>query len=288
MKSLDWTDLQYVIQVARSGSLSAAARELGVTHSTVLRRVSAFEQRTKVQIFERDAKGYQLSPSGRSLLKELDDVAPLMERINNRFGDFNSQLEGALSFTTTNGLFNHFLKPHVLQFARSYPGIHLELQITDEVKSLGHLECDIAVRPLFSSMDGFFGGKIGEVRFHIYGHRNIAENFSDKSMFESAPWVVYSGSLGSSLIGQTLTTKVKKVQHIISVNTLEAATSSVESGLGLGLIPEHLASKNPDLVRISQGDPILSNPIYILARKELQSSRRINAFINYIQNKTTI
>lgn len=288
MINLDWKDLQYVIYVAKTGSLSAAARELGVTHTTVLRRISAFEQRTKVQIFEKDSKGYVLSHNGRSLLKDLEDVAPVMERINNRFGDFNTQLEGELSITTTNGLFNNFLKTSIFQFARFYPGIHLDLQISDELKNLGHLESDIAVRPFSSSMDGLFGAKIGEVRFHVYANRDIATNLNAESMFETTPWIGYSGSLTNSKIGQILTSKVSKAQYMISVNTLEAAALAIESGMGIGLIPEHLAASNQHLVKVSQGDPIFVNPIYVLARKELQSSRRINAFINFMQKKPMI
>jgi DNA-binding transcriptional LysR family regulator len=66
-----WDDLRYVLAVAEQGTLSGAARSLGVNHSTVLRRVSSFEEKKGVQVFERTGTGYILTPESRHLLTAL-------------------------------------------------------------------------------------------------------------------------------------------------------------------------------------------------------------------------
>lgn len=282
MNKFDWTDFQCVVCVARTGSLSAAARELGVNHSTVLRRVSAFEQATKVQLFFRDSSGYALSQHGRALLQNIDQFEGAMKRLQLQFSDYDTQLEGALCVTTTHGLFNSRLKGSLFQFARSFPGIKLDLQISDDIKNLAHLESDVAIRPIEEIADGFFGARIGSVIFHVYAHRDLARGLNAKDVFKEKYWIGYSGVLASGLIGQLLANKISEAQTTLKVSSIDAAFEAVKDGVGIAILPEHLVRESHQLIRMSKGDPILERPIHIIARKELQTSRRVNTFINFM------
>ena len=287
MNKLDWTDVQFVICVARTGSLSAAARELGVNHSTVLRRVSAFEQAIKVQLFVRDSKGYRLSQHGRILLQDIENFESTMKSLELRFSDYDTQLEGSLCITTTNGLFSSRLKTSIFKFARSFPGIKLDLQISDEIKNLAHLESDIAIRPTEAIPDGFFGEKIGSVHFHAYAHRELAIKINSRKLFSEKSWIAYSGTTGNSLLGQLLASKITENQQMIRVSSFEAAFEAAKEGIGIALLPERLAWGDKQLVKVSQGDPLFTRPVHIIARKELQTSRRVNAFINFMSKMAT-
>jgi DNA-binding transcriptional LysR family regulator len=282
VNKFDWTDFQCVVCVARTGSLSAAARELGVNHSTVLRRVSAFEQTTKVQLFFRDSTGYRLSQHGRALLQDIDGFESAMKGLQLRFNDYDTQLEGVLCVTTTHGLFNSRLKGSLFQFARTFPGIKLDLQISDDIKNLAHLESDVAIRPTEEIPDGFFGAHIGKVVFHVYAHKDLARILNEKDAFKEKYWIGYSGPLSSGLLGQLLTNKISEAQQTLKVSSIDAAFEAAKDGVGIALLPEHLVRGNSQLVRISKGNPILERPIHIIARKELQTSRRINTFINFM------
>lgn len=282
MTKFDWTDFQSVVCVARTGSLSAAARELGVNHSTVLRRVSAFEQTTKVQLFFRDSNGYRLSQHGRALLQNIDQFEVAMKRLQLQFSDYDAQLEGALCVTTTHGLFNSRLKGSLFQFARSFPSIKLDLQISDDIKNLAHLESDVAIRPIEEIPDGYFGARIGSVIFHVYAHRELARVLNAKDVFKEKYWIGYSGVLASGLLGQLLSNKVSEAQQTLKVSSVDAGFEAAKDGVGIALLPEHLVRGSNQLVRVSNGDPILERPIHIIARKELQTSRRVNTFINFM------
>ena len=77
MAGLEWDDLRYVLAVANAGSLAGAARSLGVNHTTVLRRVSAFEKRMGLRLFERLPTGYVLTAGGEELIaaaRHLEDT----------------------------------------------------------------------------------------------------------------------------------------------------------------------------------------------------------------------
>lgn len=287
MSKLDWTDLSYVICVARTGSLSATARELGVNHSTVLRRITAFEQRAKVQLFIRDAKGYRLSAHGQSLLKDLEPLSEMMDHIALRFRDYDTELEGKLSVTTTVGLFQNRFKDAIFRFTRSYPGIRLELLVSDDVKNLGHLESDIALRPTDQIADGYFGEKLCEVAFHIYGQRDLLASLHSTDPFTCKPWVGLTGTMADGRLGQMLAQKVDDEQVALRANSLESVGAAVEAGIGLGILPTYIAERNPDLVQVSQGGPVFVSPVFSIVRKELQTSRRVNAFMNFIAKNLT-
>ncbi|MEJ2029914.1 MAG: LysR family transcriptional regulator, partial [Maritimibacter sp.] len=70
----DWDDIRFVLAVAREGTLSGAARLLGVNHATVLRRVNGFENRLGVTVFDRTARGYRLAPHRENLLNAMQDM----------------------------------------------------------------------------------------------------------------------------------------------------------------------------------------------------------------------
>lgn len=74
MHKMRWDDLQFVHEVATHGSLSAAARSLGVNHATVLRRITALEDRFEIRLFERPPGGCRLTPEGRELLSPLQMI----------------------------------------------------------------------------------------------------------------------------------------------------------------------------------------------------------------------
>jgi DNA-binding transcriptional LysR family regulator len=69
-----WDDLRYFLAVARSGSLSGAARELGVNHSTVLRRIHSYEERQGVRLFERLPTGYALTQAAENIYPHALDI----------------------------------------------------------------------------------------------------------------------------------------------------------------------------------------------------------------------
>jgi DNA-binding transcriptional LysR family regulator len=83
MHRIDWDDLRYVLAVAEHGSLAAGARALGVNHTTVLRRINAFESAQAVRLFERLPTGYALTAGGEELLaaaRQMGDVAAMLQR----------------------------------------------------------------------------------------------------------------------------------------------------------------------------------------------------------------
>src|SRR5690606_24578589 len=127
MASFDWDELRYVLAVAESGSLAGAARALGVNHTTVLRRVGAFEKKLGLRIFDRLPTGYALTAGGEQLVeaaRQIDDTVTALER---RLVGQDLRLSGTVRVTSTDTLMGSILPEILAEFRHQHPGIELEL-----------------------------------------------------------------------------------------------------------------------------------------------------------------
>jgi DNA-binding transcriptional LysR family regulator len=147
MTQLEWDDLRYVLAVATSGSLAGAARNLGVNHTTVLRRIGAFEQRLGLRLFERLPTGYVLTAGGEELItaaRHIDDTVTALER---KLAGQDLRLSGVLRITTTDTLMGSILPEILAEFRDSHPGIAIEVAISNLMFNLTRRDADVAIRP---------------------------------------------------------------------------------------------------------------------------------------------
>ena len=118
----NWDDLRLFLAVARAGTLSGAAREIGVNHSTVFRRIGAFEDTLGVRLFDRLPNGYALTAAGEemheSALRVEEEIAALDRRVTGQ----DLRLSGMVRITTVDMLAQGLLPRHLLAFRRAYPG----------------------------------------------------------------------------------------------------------------------------------------------------------------------
>ncbi|MCR6631104.1 MAG: LysR family transcriptional regulator [Magnetospirillum sp.] len=167
-----WDDLRVVLAVARTGSLSAAARELAVNHSTVLRRVAAFETGTGVAMFLRQANAYLLTPAGEEMVAaalRMDDEfnAGLL-----RILGMDGRPSGTVKVTTVDTIAHHVLPSHLEAFERAHPEISVAIDVSETPCDLGRGEADVAIRCLTSTPsppDNLVGRPISGIAFAAYG-----------------------------------------------------------------------------------------------------------------------
>ncbi|WP_222411057.1 LysR family transcriptional regulator [Rhizobium leguminosarum] len=147
-RHLDWNDLRCVLAVAEHGGLAAAARALGVNHTTVLRRVNAFEEAQGLRLFERLPTGYLLTPGGEELLASVRQISSLVTDLERRLTGRDLRLEGVLRVATTDTLASSILLRHLAAFRVRYPDIVVELAVGNLPVDLVHHDVDAAIRPM--------------------------------------------------------------------------------------------------------------------------------------------
>jgi DNA-binding transcriptional LysR family regulator len=180
---MEWGDVRYFLVLARSGSLSAAARELSVEHTTIARRVAGLEASLGVRLFDRLSRGWRLTSEGR----ELVGAAETLEREANAFELRSRGTTAALVPVRVSAppvLVTHLFMPHLSAFTQREPSIALELVADRRGAKLHRGEADIAVRIGPADVSpGMIVRALGVVGFGLYGTRQIVRRKASEQVF---------------------------------------------------------------------------------------------------------
>lgn len=282
MHNIDWSDLQYVLAVARTGSLAAAARALGVSHSTVLRRLERFEEAHGARLFARHRSGYRLLPEHGALASDLAEVAAQTDRIMRRLSGTEAGFAGEVRLTTTDSLAVGVMGRHMARFRSAFPDVVPRLTVTNNRLDLGRMDADIVVRPAPRLADGFVGRQVAELGFRVYG---AVEDLAGKGPVRPGdhPWIGPDGVLGRSPIGTWMAREVPQGNIVQSVDSFVVMARLVARGIGLAMLPCCLGDTDRALRRVAGIDDRLVTGVWVAAHADRAAVPRIAAFLAHLQ-----
>jgi DNA-binding transcriptional LysR family regulator len=284
----DWNELRLVLALHRSGSLTAAARLLGVDHSTSFRRLKALETRLGVRLFERLPGGtYRATAAGERMAagaERMEDEALALDR------DITGQdrrLSGRLRVTSSETLAFGRLTSHLATFRQAHPGIVVELAISNRVLNLSRREADIALRPIRPKEGDLWGRKLCGVAWTLYatpayldahgGSISRPEEVERHALIgweETTPGIQAADWLAERAPAQAFVYRTSSL-----VNQLSAATA----GIGLALLPCYLGDRESVLVRaLAQPLTTLAGELWIVTHVDLKGTARVRAFFDVV------
>lgn len=272
----DWDDLRLFLAVARAGSLSGAARALGVTHSTVFRRIGAFEQRLGVRLFDRLPGGYALTAAGEemraSVLRIEDEVAALARKVVGQ----DQRPGGTIRITTTDMLAVGVLPRHLAAFRTRWPGIEIEVIIADTVFDLTRREADVALRIGNPAQETLVGRRVGRLGFAVYGPAG-AQRPGDPARDD---WVGYGTAHGP--LSRNLMRWWPGMRQVLRTNSINAAHATARAGIGLAALPCAIADPDPALARVASLPQDFALDLWLLTHADLRHTARIRIFMDFM------
>jgi DNA-binding transcriptional LysR family regulator len=278
---MDWDDYQYFLAVAGSGSVSAAARRLGQSHSTVLRRLDKLETALDVRLFERFQTGYVLTASGEELQALLAPIGEGMQDIERKLAGQDAALQGTIRVTTTDTLLAVLL-PVLSDFRARYPGIQLQITVNNSFLNLSKRDADVAIRPSNTPPDNLVGRKAGTLRTAPYASTAYLGGRSPGGAWSDHEWIAPDDSLAHLRQARWLREHVPADKVAASVDSLLGMVAAVEAGLGAGMLLCLLADARPGLVRLAEPDPALDTDVWILTHPDLRRVQRIRVFTAFV------
>jgi len=281
MHKLDWSDLQYILAVAQQGSLAGAARALNVNHSTVLRRINAFEQSHGVRLFERQRTGYRLTGEGQQLLEAAQDVETVVDSLERKIAGKDLRLAGAIRLTTTDSFLFDLLKPHLASFQKAYPDIVLNVTVTNHVLNLTRRDADVAIRPGRAIPAPLVGAKISDLNFALYASPAYWCDHNHLDV-KTLSWLGVDDVLSDAPPGRWLRTNIANEQIIYTADTFMALRHAAEEGVGITILPCFLGDASERLVRASDVLEPCRNGLWILTHKDLMQTARIKTFTEFM------
>lgn len=280
---MDWDDCQYFLAVAAEGSVSAAARRMDQSHSTVIRRLDKLERALDVRLFERFQSGYMLTATGEELLALLGPINEGMQDVARKIGGRNAALQGSIRVTTTDTLLDTLVLPAVGKFRLAYPGIRIQLTIDNRFVNLSRRDADVAVRPSNAPPDNLIGRRAGRLQTAPYAARQYLDRRTGKDDdWASHDWVAPDESLGHLRQAAWLRHHVPAERQVVSVDSLLGMVGVVQAGIGAGMLLSLLAEQRTGLIRLAPPDPALDTDVWILSHPDLRRVKRIRAFTDFM------
>ncbi|MEM7020729.1 MAG: LysR family transcriptional regulator, partial [Pseudomonadota bacterium] len=163
LSQIDWDDLRFFLAVARTGTVTGAARRLSVNHSTVTRRITAFEKKVGVRLFERLSTGYVTTPAGEDVLNHAERMETEFNAMERHIAGRDDKLGGPLCVTAPATLINNLFMPHIARFIEIYPDIELQLMASYENINLNRREADIAIRITNNPSENLVGRRLSHI-----------------------------------------------------------------------------------------------------------------------------
>jgi DNA-binding transcriptional LysR family regulator len=229
----NWDDLRTVAALVRGGTLAAAGFELGVTYTTVARRIARAEAALGLTLFERLADGYHPTEAARLVAEHASAMQGSADALLRQLAGRDPGLRGALVVTAPQLLIAHLLSPVLRDFTQAHPQVALEVKATNDLLDLTRREADLAIRVSRAPGDTLKGLRLAEQQTASFASEPWAERIA------AAPegpidWIVYAGYDG---LPEGIAARYPGAHVAYSFDDMVAMGGAAAAGLGVVRMP---------------------------------------------------
>jgi DNA-binding transcriptional LysR family regulator len=280
-----WDHVQFFLAVVEGGSIGAAARALGVNHSTVLRHLAALEAALEVRLFDRLQRGYALTPAGEAYARSLAGMPDLLGEAQRGLHGRDVALSGAVRLTAPDTLLHGLLLPHLAAFRAAHPAICLELVVDNDYLSLSQREADVAVRGAARAPEKLVGRRVGTVRSAVYASSRYLRSLGRNAGEAQWRWIVPDASLAHLASARWLQQHVPESRIALRSNSLMAVADAVTQGLGVGWVLQPLAAGRRELKLMKEPIAAMDTPLWVLSHPSLRRVARVAALARFLTER---
>jgi DNA-binding transcriptional LysR family regulator len=282
---IDWDDVRYFLAIAREGSVRAAADRLDVNHSTVLRRISLFEERLGARLFEKLPSGYRLTSAGDEVLHFAEQMEASSTSLENCVSGRDQGERGPLRVTMPPTIATYLLMPDLAEYAERHPEVELEVMTGEAKANLTNREADVAIRVVSDRKNlpqNLHGLKGPELCGGVYmartllARRDAGEQGTLRLVVKNTHGVpdCHRGEIDIPMSETTFKTTDAETQIV-----------AVRKGVGMAKLACFIGDADPLLVRVPGTGLYPIGPIWILTHGELRNTKRMRLFIEFISGR---
>jgi len=268
---MEWSDIKYYLAVMREGSVTQAGKSLSVNHTTVSRRIVAFEKKLNVRLFDRLPTGYKATEAADKIFNHALQMEESALSIDREILGGDNELRGSLRLTIETYVASRLLFPYLAEFRRRYPFIELQIKSSSDLTNLNFREADIAIRLTPSPPDNLVGKRICMMGHGIYASKDYLDNFID--IKTSKVDLVLWGSEQEKPVWTKAAFADSQVA--VRVDTAGNMLAAIKGGLGLARLPCYLAEGEETIRQL----PIALTPsswgLWVLSHPDLRDTARV-------------
>ncbi|HEX5542618.1 MAG TPA: LysR substrate-binding domain-containing protein [Micromonospora sp.] len=292
---LDARRLQILRAVIASGSVTAAAANLGYTPSAISQQVAALEKQVGTALLERLSRGVQPTPAGRLLAEHAAVISRHLAEAETALADLRAGRTGRLTIRYFNTAGPALLPPAVARLRREHPDVQLDLKLIDPDDALleveqGRADLAIVVRPRDRLRDGLRLVHLLDDPYRAVlprGHRLTIKRGLDLADLADEPWVDGEGAAGPCLETVLDACAAAGFSPNFAVESGDYATAQgfVAAGLGVSLIPRlGLGTRHPGIAvrKVCNPEPVRS--IYAAVREVALAQPALHTLLNALRD----
>ncbi|WP_367068713.1 LysR family transcriptional regulator [Oryzisolibacter sp. LB2S] len=279
---MDWDNLRYFLELARVGTLAAAARRMGVEHTTVARRIQALEKQMGAPLFARDAAGHRLSEAGRQLLPAVEAMETACLGVE-RASPANSASAGPTGLVrvgVTEGFGTLILAPHLARLTQRHPHLSIDLLALPRMLHLSRREADIVISLERPKRGSVIVTKLADYRLYLYGQREYLARrplVARREDLRHHDFISYVDDLLFTKELQFIDELWPPERFALRSTSVTAQYEAVRAGAGLAVLPAFIADRDPILARVLPQEAVFTRTFWMSMPAEAKPLARMQA-----------
>jgi DNA-binding transcriptional LysR family regulator len=285
-KDFDWNRARAFLATADSGSLTAAARLLGISQPTLGRQVAALEEELGVLLFERSHEGLNLTSAGLVLLEQARAMKEAARQLSLLASGQSQSLEGSVCISATEMMASCKLPEVLAQLRNHYPNLTLELIASSQISDLRRREADIAIRSGRPQQPDLIARKLGYETYGFFATPDYVSRLGPDLLAAATSGVLQIigfdqyGKLIDLLQQQGLSLsrdnfRMQASHHLVN-------RELARQGIGIGILIDSVGHQDPALVPVLTGFQLPTTEIWLVTHQELHTSRRVRVVFDYL------
>jgi len=284
---LDWSWLRDFGVVAETGSLSEAARRLGVSQPTLTRRMTALEEHLGAEVLRRGPRGIALTETGEAILQPVERMRAEAGNVDVTATGRDAALSGVVRVSATEGLANYWCTPALLELQRAHPAIRIEIDTRNRNANLLRREADIALRLGRPRQKELVAKRIGELALGLYGSSGYLEQRGRPDRLEDLALharIGFDQSLLDTTAGSWVESLATLGQPAFRSTSLITQLEAVRCGWGIGMTSVFIAGDFDDIERVlPQVEQRLE--VWLVTHPGLRRSARVRAVFDFLAER---
>jgi DNA-binding transcriptional LysR family regulator len=289
-RDASWDELRSFRAVLRDGSLSAAARRLGVAQPTLGRHIESLEQALGIALFTRSARGLTPTDAALHLAQHVEDMAAASAALAREAAGQAAPDQGVVRVTASEVIGCEVLPPLLASFRFANPGVVIELALTNRNEDLSRRDADIAIRMIRPTQNALVAQRIGETKIGLFAHRAYLDAFGTPATFDDlqAHWLIgYDQDDRSFRAAGAPASRISRQSFGFRCDNDLAQLAALRAGVGIGGCQENIAKRDPNLVRLLADSLTFSLEVWLATHEDVRSTPRIRRLFDHLADGLT-
>ncbi|MDA7425778.1 LysR family transcriptional regulator [Thalassococcus lentus] len=283
--SFDWNRARAFLVTAEEGSLSAAARALGLAQPTLSRQVEALQQELGVVLFERFGRGLELTPAGANLVQHVRKMGEGAMALSIAAQGQSDEISGPVTISASDAYAGLWLPPILQELRQREPGLAIRVLAENSASDLMRREADIAIRNFRPKEPELVAKRITETGAAFYAsHAYLDANGTIETPkdWEAANLVVPGDGTDFVKSLQAMGIPVSQRSIAFECSSYLAMWEMVRQGLGVGVLDVRLGDAEQTVARAAPSMADLVFPIWLVAHRDILSNRRLRLVFDFL------